>query len=168
MRSKRQTAKIKSWERSRCRSQIGQKTTDLGHRYCPAYRLKWGVHSCFGWFLWKTRFKLGMVKLRLYVARVKTPVLHIVVQLLIRGDSWPKRHLTKVPEWACSGACLDQLWDGNSSPSPGWKTGWTGRFESTGDERQGQFNKSGATVEMVLGKREGCGKSGRWTVDGGQ
>ena len=30
---------------------------------------------------------VGMLKLRLYVGRVKTPVLHIVVQLLIRGDS---------------------------------------------------------------------------------
>ena len=30
--------------------------------------------------LWKTVLGLGMVKLRLYVGRVKTPVLHIVVQ----------------------------------------------------------------------------------------
>src|SRR5437899_3379769 len=39
--------------------------------------------------------RLGMLKLRLYVGRVKTPVLHIVVQILIRGDSSPNGHLTK-------------------------------------------------------------------------
>ena len=36
-----------------------------------------------------------MLKLRLYVGRVKTHALHIVVQLLIRGDSCPRGHLTK-------------------------------------------------------------------------
>ena len=40
-----------------------------------------------------------MLKLRLYVGPVKTPVLHIVFQLLIRGDSCPREHLTKSANW---------------------------------------------------------------------
>ena len=76
---------------------------------CPIARLNLGGSQCQFWFLWKSRFKLGMLKLRLYVGRVKTYVLHIVVQLLILCDSYPKRHLTKRPEWSCTGACLGQF-----------------------------------------------------------
>ncbi len=78
-----------------------------------------------------------MLKLRPYVGHVKTPVLHIVVQLLIRGDSSPKRHLTRnVYSGGTPG--LSGLWAGVAV---------TGEFESKRMWVQGQFTKSGATVE---------------------
>ena len=52
------------------------------------------------------------------------------------------------------------MWDGIFCPSPGWFTGGNRLVESKRDEMWGQFNKCGATVEMVLGSGKGCGKNG--------
>jgi hypothetical protein len=90
-----------------------------------------------------------MLKVRLYVGPVKTPVLHIVFQLLIRGDSCPTEHLTK---YAGRGAVTELVF------GFGLGRGRTGKIESTGDERWGQFNKNGATVERLE----------KWTVISGQ
>jgi hypothetical protein len=88
--------------------------------------------------LWKVRYRLGMVKLRLYVARVKTHVLHIVVQLLILCDSYPNQDLTNIPVWAsCFVSCGTDIFLSVAR----LENCLDRQVESTKDETWGQFRK---------------------------
>lgn len=152
-RAKRTTEqKIKSWESRPNWSGSQQPVT-------PGYRLFRCVHGRLSRFLWNTIHKHGMVKLRPYVAPVKTPVLHIVVQLLILCDSWPKRHLTTC-RFEVPAACLWSVIAEGVAGSAGLVNWRLRQSESKGGRGWGQFNKSGAMVEMVFRSGKGCGNNG--------